>query len=121
MNCRQTRKPKQEEGTKTVSHDRIVQKVIAGALLGGGLALAGFGPAAGPAHADKGYGTWCPGQPLPQPYQYQKGPDGSIRLVATLPPDLGWDMNVCHDWHRRWIDQGNGASLSDTVEEVFPG
>lgn len=120
MNCRQTRKPKQEEGTKTVSHDRIVQKVIAGALLGGGLALAGFGPAAGPAHADKGYGTWCPGQPLPQPYQYQKGPDGSIRLVATLPPDLGWDMNVCHDWHRRWIDQGNGASLSDTVEGSIP-
>ncbi|BBZ39419.1 hypothetical protein [Mycobacterium conspicuum] len=99
----------------------LMQKVIAGALLGGGLALAAFGPATGIAQADKGYGTWCPGQPLPVPYKYQKGPDGGIRLVATLAPDLNWDMNSCDDWHRRWIDQGNGASLSDTVEGSIPG
>jgi hypothetical protein len=85
-----------------------------------GLVLAGPGAAAGPAHADKGYGTWCPSDPLPQQYRYQKCADGSVRLVATLPSDLNWDMTVCHDWHRRWINQDNGVSLSDTVEGSIP-
>jgi hypothetical protein len=60
------------------------KRIIAGALLSGGVALAGFGLAAGSAQAQPGplpLIHWCPGQPW--------------QSLAPPPPD--WDMSVCHD------------------------
>ena len=56
-------------------------RMIAGALVSGGVAAAGFGVAAvamsdGPAY-------WCPGETLP----------------ISNPP-LTWDMSVCHQYHQ---------------------
>jgi hypothetical protein len=75
---------------------RTLTRIIAGALLSGGVAVTGLGLAAGTARADagndhcstrsgcyKGPGMrWCPGD-----YVF---PD----LAA-----VGWDMSVCHVYH----------------------
>jgi hypothetical protein len=65
---------------------RTVKKIIAGMLLSGGVAVAGFGLAAGTAQADPGctkhYACWCPGQALPGP-----------AIIGD------WDMTACHNWH----------------------
>jgi hypothetical protein len=58
-------------------------RMIAGAALSTGVAMAGLGAANGIAHADawaEGPHQWCPGQPLPQ-------------------ADIRWDMGVCHTWY----------------------
>ena len=63
-----------------------LKRIISGALLSGGVAMAVLGLDAGAAQAYPqctGNGTcatqWCPGQRLPA-------------------PDVNWDMIVCHDW-----------------------
>jgi hypothetical protein len=61
-----------------------LKRIIAGALLSGGIAVAGLGLAAGTAQAQPGFAplaTWCPGQPVP-----------------GYPPVV-WDINVCHDYY----------------------
>jgi hypothetical protein len=75
--------------------DHTPQRVIAAALLSGGVVLAGIGLAAGTAQAQNGFTPqfhrpdnfsvphqWCPGRPLPE-------------------TDLVWDMNTCHTWY--WV------------------
>jgi hypothetical protein len=42
---------------------RTVKKIIAGALLSGGVAMVGIGLGAGTAQATKGPFTWCQGSP----------------------------------------------------------
>ena len=73
--------------------------ILAGALLSGGMALAVFGGAAGPAQADPGDPfsaqphSWCPGQALPF-------------------PGMQWDMGACHTWYEVPFGQGNVPMLS---------
>jgi hypothetical protein len=65
-----------------------LKRIIAGAVLSGGFAVAGLGLSAGVAQADPVprcafhggcSAQWCPGKRLPA-------------------PDVKWDMTVCHDW-----------------------
>jgi hypothetical protein len=70
-------------------------RIIAGALLSGGLAVAGVGLAAGTAQAWGGPYSWCPGQSMDDP----SGPN-------RYGNQYSWDMNVCHTWYR--VDYGYG-------------
>jgi hypothetical protein len=74
---------------------RNAKTILAGALLSGGLAVAGLGPAAGTAHAD-GPHRWCPGNPKNMPY-----------VVNGL---IDWDWNVCHTWYSTNYGMGNVTS-----------
>jgi hypothetical protein len=55
-----------------------LKRIVAGALLSGGVAVAGLGLAAGTAQASPG--RWCSGEPVP-----------ASKIVK-------WDMGVCHDY-----------------------
>lgn len=70
-------------------------RIIAGALLSGGVVAAGIGLAAGSAWAWGGPYTWCPGQSMDDP----SGPN-------RYGNQYSWDMNVCHTWYR--VDYGYG-------------
>lgn len=91
----------------------IAKKLIAAALLSGGLALADFGLTAaiagaqpGPVPLDAWPGCpsdhpsgpchWFPGQPLP--------PTGNH---VTNP--VVWDNNICHTYYYVYFGQGNAA------------
>jgi hypothetical protein len=68
-----------------MSHDQILKKMIAGALLSGGVAVAGLGLTAGTAQAQPGpaplnHFTWCPGHP---------DPNDHISPGAQSPPCSG--------------------------------
>jgi hypothetical protein len=64
---------------------RALNRIIAAALLSGGVTVAGIALAAGTAGAYPPGCTqpscWCPGQPLPG------------RAIGA------WDTTACHDWH----------------------
>lgn len=98
-----------------MSHDVQVKKVVAGALLFGGVAVAGSGLTAGTARAELGVAPqftqfknpvpldnftvphdWCPGQPLPM-------------------SDVRWDVNVCHHWY--WVPVGGMGNVGQFVWE----
>ncbi|HZU49818.1 MAG TPA: hypothetical protein VFA16_21565, partial [Mycobacterium sp.] len=72
-----------------------LKTIMVGALVSGGVAVAGVGLAAGTAHAWGGPFTWCPGQPMDEP----TGPD-------RYGNHYSWDMSVCHTWYR--VDYGYG-------------
>jgi hypothetical protein len=67
-------------------------RIIAGALLSGTLADAGFGLVAGVAHAEPGFAPlvyWCPGQPWDPAWGENKSPNecwDTDRLPADPPP-----------------------------------
>jgi hypothetical protein len=67
------------------------KRIIAGALLTGGVALAGLGLGSGTAQAHNPH-NWCPGDPM----TYPVGPG----------PAYSWDMNICHTWF--WVRNGKG-------------
>ncbi|ATA28774.1 hypothetical protein MLM_2464 [Mycobacterium lepraemurium] len=69
---------------------RIVNAMIAGALLSGGVVAAGLGLGAGAAHATEGPSTWCPGQSM----EWPSGPNSSRGHLNYV-----WGMNVCHTWY----------------------
>jgi hypothetical protein len=87
-------------------------RIIAGALLSGGIAVAGLGVAAGVAHAEPALAPqfigpfpadnftvphdWCPGQSLPM-------------------ADVRWDMGVCHHWY--WVPVGGQGNVGQFVWE----
>ena len=76
-------------------------RIVAGALLSGGLAAVSLGLAAGTAQAQEGPFTWCPGQPR---NTHNPGPNGG---PGSPGPAIEWDWSVCHTW---WIvgwGQGN--------------
>jgi len=64
---------------------------IVGALVSGGVAVAGLGLGAGTAHA--GAYHWCPGDPPPQGSVI--APNGH---TVHVPINPAWDTNVCHDY-----------------------
>lgn len=74
---------------RDVNTTHNVKRIIFGALLSGGVAVAGLGLGAGTAQAYT-YGPfqWCPGQDMPND---SPRPEGS----------LDWDMSVCHTY---WFD-----------------
>jgi hypothetical protein len=80
-----------------------LKKIIAGALLSGGLAVAGVGLATGTAQADNpDWGPahrWCPGQPLPATGNH------------VTDPFRGWDMKVCHTYYYLWPGMGNVSNM----------
>ena len=78
---------------------RTLKGIIAGTLMSGSVAVAGFGLTAGSAEAapscpQSPYFCWCPGKPLPK----------------TSDP-INWDMNVCHNFHYTTFG-GYGTLLS---------
>ena len=82
-------------------------RIFAGALLAGGVAVGGLGPAAGTAHASDGPYTWCPGQSMDDP----AGPD-------RLGTHYEWDMRVCHTWYRVSYGFGNVYKIVDGVRTL---
>ncbi|WP_156622640.1 hypothetical protein [Mycobacterium sp. 852014-50255_SCH5639931] len=86
-----------------------MKKKIAGALLSGGLAIAGLGFAAATAHADNGFGPhhWCPGQRHDPP---------------TGPGDVVWDWNVCHTFYFTNYAMGNvPLAYNGKTSDVWDG
>jgi hypothetical protein len=75
-----------------MSTPRTLTRIIAGALLSGGVAVAGLGLTAGTAQANTGPHRWCPGQSKNAP----TGPGA----------DLLWDWSVCHTYY--FVDYGKG-------------
>ena len=86
-----------------VNATRTLRKIIAGALLSGGVAVAGFGLAAGTAQADSAdWGPakhWCPGESLPATGNH------------VTDPIHDWDMNRCHTYYYLWPGMGNVSNL----------
>ena len=86
-------------------------RIIAGVLLSGAVAVAGVGLGAGTAEAqpgvpipadDGGWGPphhWCPGQqPVPQ--------SGN-----NITDPIKWDWNVCHTYYFVWMGMGNVSNV----------
>lgn len=83
-------------------------RILAGAVLAGGLALTGVALTPGTAEARCNALSmcgheWCPGQPLPV------GEWGR-------EPDVKWDMNICHTWY-----YGNAGHVGSTDGQVEVG
>jgi hypothetical protein len=88
---RTLRRDSNERPTMNTTH--TLKRILAGALLSGGVAVAGLVLGAGAAQADPYNGpiwTWCPGQALPERFiQFQ------------------WDMNKCHNYFIVKMGTGN--------------
>jgi hypothetical protein len=82
---------------------RTLKKLLAGAALSAGLAVAGVGLAAGPAMADNpDWGPakhWCPGEPLPATGNH------------VTDPFRGWNMSVCHTYYYLYPGMGNVSNM----------
>jgi hypothetical protein len=79
-------------------------RIIAGALLSGGVAVVGvvLAPGAAQAICDPICGNrWCPGQRLPN---------------SSEP--ITWDQRVCHDWY---YAPGPGSHVIEGVPAPGPG
>jgi hypothetical protein len=74
------------------------KRIIAGALMSAGVAIAGMALSAGIAEAfpPGGPNTWCPGDP--------PVPTGNIRVNPVV-----WDNNICHEYWYVYHGQGNVA------------
>jgi hypothetical protein len=72
---------------RTMNTTHTLKRMIAGALLSCGVAVAGLGLGTGTAHAYT-YGPfqWCPGQAMPND-------------PPRSDTDLIWDMSVCHTYY----------------------
>ena len=68
-----------------------MMRIITGAMLSGGFAVAGSVLGAGTAHA--GAYHWCPGDPSPQVNVI--APNGNTVSITIQP---AWDTSVCHVW-----------------------
>jgi hypothetical protein len=74
----------QEKLVNTINTTRSLKRIIAGALLSGGIAAAGLGLASGTAQANN-WIHWCPGA----------DPVGGVGVAYQIE---NWDYNVCHDY-----------------------
>jgi len=74
-----------------------MKRIIAGALLSGGVAVAGLGLAA-PAQAGPSFWHYCPGH-----WEY------------TIPPPPGTDLSVCH-WFAVTVVRGPSGPVYNFVE-----
>jgi hypothetical protein len=78
-----------------------LKEIAVGAIVSGGLALAGLGLTAGAAHADPYWFHWCPGQEHPS---------------GTADRNVDWDWNVCHAYY--YQSDGNGNHPADLIDET---
>lgn len=81
----------------TTTHNR--KRMIAGALLSAGVAMAGLGLSTGTAAAGTPPGgpyTWCPGDPPVE--------TGNKKYNPVI-----WDTNICHSYFFVYHGQGNVA------------
>jgi hypothetical protein len=95
-------------------------RIIAGALVSGALAVAGMGVGAGTAQADpqsSGPFQWCPGQPLPE------HPGGSYPATHVSWPatHVVWDNSVCHTYWRLTVARGNVRMNDGAVSDFWDG
>ncbi len=95
-------------------------RIIAGAPLAGGVAVAGMGLGAGTAQADpqsSGPFQWCPGQPLPE------HPGGSYRDTHVSWPatHVVWNNNVCQTYWRLTVARGNVQMNDGAVSDFWDG
>jgi len=93
---------------------QYLKPIIAGALLSGGLALAGVGLAADTAHADPAPMVCQDGGTRPSPTNsctYQWCPGSPV--LRNMPD---WDRNTCHPWY---FDP-NSPETNSTIIEGFP-
>jgi hypothetical protein len=95
-------------------------RIIAGALLSGSLAVAGMGLGAGGAQADpqsQGPFQWCPGQPLPgTPAKAVPG------VNVTLPEThVIWNNSVCHTYWQTPFGRGNVQMSGGGNSEIWDG
>ncbi|WP_081809233.1 hypothetical protein [Mycobacterium sp. URHB0044] len=79
-----------------------ITKIVAGAVLSGGVAIAGMSVAPAIANATEGPFTWCPGQSMDWP----SGPN-------RWADNYSWDMNVCHTWYQVAYGYGNVPARHD--------
>ena len=86
-----------------------LKRIIVGALLSGGAAVAGLGLVASPAQAhpgpsgllsDGGPWRWCPGDSM------SEGLDTATGRGAP-GVNVNWDMTVCHTWYGTNYGYGN--------------
>jgi len=109
-----TLRPKQGMQEAAMEITGALKRIIAGALLSGGVAVAGLGLTAGIAQAqpgsvppihgplsDGGPWTWCPGQPM-------SGIDTTTGRGGP-GPGVQWDMGRCHTWWGVYWGHGNVA------------
>ncbi len=81
-----------------------IKRIIVGALLSGGVAVAGLGLGAGTAQAANGPHQWCPGQP-----------------AGFLNDYVPWDMTVCHTYYYVAGDKGNVPRLHGGFSTIWDG
>jgi hypothetical protein len=84
----------------------VIMAVTAATVVAGGLALVtGTGIAqASPGIGPNGLYQWCPGEPMPP--TETRATNGTI---TNGPPNLQWDMTVCHSYSRHTIDNDDGT------------
>jgi hypothetical protein len=83
-----------------------LKRVITGALLSGGVAVAGLGLATGTALADTGVQHhWCPGS----------------RDSTAPTPNYNWDWHVCHTYYWTKSGQGNVPYLGRLPSNLWDG
>jgi hypothetical protein len=91
-----------------------LKRIIAGALLSGGVAVAGLGLGAGTAQAlPDGPYTWCPGQP-----RNAHMPPGGQPGPASPGPSVEWDWNVCHSF---WIVSWGEGNVDGPDRSLWDG
>lgn len=93
------------------------KRVIAGALLSGGIAVAGLGLGAGTAQAIAGPFTWCPGQSMVWP----AGPDMTFGVNPPITEHHVWDMSVCHTWYHIPAGWGNVPIVAPNGQNTLTG
>ena len=89
-----------------MSTTHTMKRIIVGALLSGGVAVAGRGLGAGIAQADTAH-HWCPGNPKSMPY----APNNFV----------DWDWTVCHTWYGTNYGQGNVSYVWGSPASVWDG
>jgi len=90
-----------------VNTAHTMKRVIAGALLSGGVAVAGLVLGAGTAQAQPGFsqGTeWCPGQ----------------HWEWLVSPPADWDMSACHNVKVEGHHDGSFTVSEDTIPPKPP-
>jgi len=105
-----------QKGHQNMNIDCTLKRIVAGALLSGGIAVAGLGLGAGTAQACNGafgpcgYGPnhWCPGDSM---YMDRGGPYQGVQ----------WDMGVCHTWYRVAPGAGNVPEGPRNQSDVWEG
>jgi hypothetical protein len=109
--ARRTGRGKRHPGTE----GRPVKRTLFVALTAAAVAAGGFALGTGAAQADTigpdGLYHWCPGSPMPT--SEIRATDGTM---TAGPPNLQWDMSVCHAYYRHTVQNDDGTQTFNIVE-----